>query len=241
MDKADFDDFEITDENFEEMLEMAVKEAYELKMASIPRDEELERLYPFSERHNKRMEKLLEIKKKRKPIFKPRIRYAFASILIFIISVASFNDYVRGNILRFFIGQHENFVRITGNINSEVATEFTQWRPAYVPEMFTEVYEFFAFDSVALVRYYNPTNPQPDIMFQHNLTENIQATVWGLEYRNYRTEVVNGVRFEIFESTNINVASSIVYWDVDGVSFSVTAFLPVEEILKIALSVQGIE
>lgn len=49
------------DATFEEMFRLAVIKNHEKELADIPSEEELKKVYSFSERHNERMRKLLGI------------------------------------------------------------------------------------------------------------------------------------------------------------------------------------
>ena len=60
---------------FEAMLKQAVIKSHMKELAALPPEEELRKMYTFSERHNKRMRKLFA-KERRRAIFADVYRYA---------------------------------------------------------------------------------------------------------------------------------------------------------------------
>ena len=227
----------LTDEEFDELAKTAMLGVFEEEMASLLSDQEAKAMYPISERHKKRMEKLFAPSKP--SIFERKRKWsmatAMAALIFFIVAVPIFGQNVIATMRTLFAEWTDEFVRFT--VTTPTGQDMTEmvWRPTQIPFEYTYYVLIDTIDS-AWIEY--EKNGQPVLWFQYAPSE---MASFALDVENATYHQINeySITFYIFVSDNLDFRSSIV-WEYRGSLFLVNGFLDELVLLDIALSVKGI-
>ena len=221
----------------ETILRQAVILNNQSELKAIPSDEELSKLYSFSNRHNARMEALFA-----KENFRMACRRVFNSSKRIAVIIAVITSIVFGTLLTnrqvrasvsnaviewFDIFTHISFYNEEGN--DEVLVD---WFPTYLPEGFLETDKFMTVDFCSI----EITNQENERIFMdYYFSDEITFSVDN-EHSDYSVLFVSGIEYHIFETPS-NAERAKVLWQKEGYSFSIESSLATDELMKIATSV----
>ncbi|MCL2083384.1 MAG: DUF4367 domain-containing protein [Oscillospiraceae bacterium] len=228
---------ESNDAVFEAMMKEAVAANFRAKMNAMPSKEETLREHPFSEHHNRRMEKLFALER-RTPFVQNFRTLAKAACLVLCAAAVLFsavlavNPQVRAavweTIVRFFDRHIEIEYREPDTSTTKTAQDFT---PQYLPQGYTLTHEedlgdiytaiYGTADGGMIVFGVNP----PGLF-------NVDS-----EYLSYYTETHGGITYHINESPDAE-RYSVVAWLQDDFMFDLNGSVSIDELLSMAQSVE---
>ena len=225
------------DELFEALFAQAVIKSFENELAAIPPREELEKMYTFSDRHNAIMERAFKIDRRRdrrkKVILWGRRAVAALVISVTVLSGAlMFVPTVRAAVADVLVQWFEQFTKYSSNPEIEDVISLSAWEPTYLPDGFAKA-EQITLDGTNQVFYSNSSGQE--IMLTY--IEGVGVISVNNERVSYRTETYNSVTYEIFESQENGTENSVL-WVVQGYSFLLNAEYSVDELIKIAQSME---
>ena len=219
---------------FEALFRQAVIDNFEQQMNEMPPEKELARLVSFSDGYDARMRRLFarESRKERMRATGKWARRVAAAIAITItissgtlMAVPEVRATVKGTVVQWF----EQFTMFVAHGTAPIKTD---WTPEYVPEGFTES-DRFETDNLTAVAYRN--NAGEIIFFDcatgtNAISVNIEGVI--------QKQIWEGGRmYHTFEANTDEHMNSIV-WDMEGCQFIISAYLPLAELLEVALSVK---
>ena len=225
--------YKINDKIFDALFRQAVIESVEREVMELPPEAELSDV-TFSQRHERRMEKLFasSLRKNRIVTALKFARRAAAVILIvatLLFGALMTSQEVRATVVNTIVQWFEQFALF----QSEQVDEPTAiMLPSYVPEGFVEV-ERVEMEHSIFILFENEHN---DMIFF------IAQPVAGLlavdhEQRGYELMVVNGFNFHVFSSAEYRYENTII-WEYSGNRYSIFTSISMDIAIKIALSIQ---
>jgi len=231
-------DTKLREARFEAMLRLAVIECYETEMETIPPQEELEKMYKFSDRHERRMRKLFA-RVRRMEIWKTVRKYShraaavFVLILSLLFSALMLNGNVRAAVQKTFIEWFDKFTRFTFSGGAEIDAD-SEWVLTYVPDGFTESESFEVIGKTAI--YTNEHDER--LIFKYNPTQGYSIAIDNEDY-DYSTFFDNGIEYHLFVPL-IDYKFLSILWEQEGFAFRVTfeESKDQDELIKTALSVR---
>jgi hypothetical protein len=231
----------LSDKQFDEMLRMAVSESVEKEMSALPPDEETQRLYPFSGRHEQRMAELFGQKRRRSffAIRKPlKIAAAFLLALVMTFSVLMINDDIRAEVIGTIIERYEQFTRFVFRIEnvSEDDSLIPVWRPTHIPDGFYETYVHLV-GMYYIVVYENADGAM--ILFDY-ITEDGHATAIGTTYARHYEKEHDGITYHVFVPL-VEIAPTVIVWEVAGAAFSIAGDTDPDALMAMAQSVEIVD
>jgi hypothetical protein len=222
---------EYTDSLFEAALRQALIDHYEAELAAIPPDSEIDKLYTFSARHETRMRKLLarESRKQYGSRIWQTIGRVAACFLLAAVGAAAIPG-VRAAAMNIVIEWTEQYAKFTPGGDSP--TDAKHWALAYIPAGYVESDRLEMMNILSL-DYENSDGGE----LSFNVIPSSDSFAVNNERIRYSQQLIQGTVYHIFEA-EADAEVNRVVWDHDGYRFSVDAFLPIEELLKIAESVE---
>jgi hypothetical protein len=225
------------DDLFEALFAQAVIKSFEDELAAIPPREELEKMYTFSDRHKARMEKLFKLdrrrdRRKRIVFWGRRVAVALTVSITVFSAALMFVPSVRAAVADVVIQWFDQFTKFSSNPDIENVTSVGAWEPHYLPDGF-EIADTLIQDDINQFIYSDADGKE--IVFTY--VTGIGSISVNNEKVTYRTETHEGIVYQIFESQETGIDSSIV-WDMNGYSFLVSGECPIAELVNIAISVK---
>jgi len=221
----------------EAVLRYAVIENHNREMAAIPSNEELAKTIVFSERHEKRMQKLFK-KERRKDLLRKTgiVSKKIISVFLIIISV-SFgalltSPEVRAAVNHTIIEWYENFTLFRyAEIN--IKDDSLEWFPVYLPPGFDEVEDtsFAEINSMDI-----RSTDGSHIYFEYTVTEGFAVGIDN-EHSEFETLFQSDVEYFVFRATSDEYRSKIL-WQKNGYRFLLQSFIDADELLTIAFSTE---
>ena len=218
--------------SFDNLLQLAAKESFKNKVSSFPPDEELVKMYgKQSERHKKKMTKILKSEKRKENISYLVRRfsktYMIASLcFVFFFSTLLSAEAVRESISITLIDWKDKFVNIF--IESEYSRDkLPDITISYVPEGFTLI---STIEPSAESKILNYENNQSDYLiihlstFSQNFTDNIDN-----EFSNYYSLKICGDSGTWIQQGDKN----ILVIAKNGIFYNITGTILIEEIVEI--------
>lgn len=230
-------DSQLRKEITEVILRRAVIDAHEQDMAEFPPDEELAKIYKFSEAHEARMRALFRRVRRREIFGKMYTVSKRAAIIVLIMATVSFgilltDSRVQASVRETVISWYERFTlfRFRGNGAIDDADE---WFPAYVPSGFyaNEIINMY------IGRFIILKNPAGDyIVFNYRPAE---GTIAGIdnEYTRLETLTLDGIDYFVVTPLPGSEHHSQVIWRMNGYVFLLLSHLDAETLLEMAVSV----
>lgn len=222
------------------VLEAMIKEAvianFEERMAAMPTEEQLRKEYTPSPEHVRKMKKLFAWER-RCDFRKKAMMIAKAAVIVLCVtttvlfSALMFNSEVRaavrGTIVRFF----EGFAQVELSNSETPNRTVDSFSLGYLPNG----YELISSEDVGegIFEIYSDADGNL-LFFDIGLPDSIFSDT---DHREYREEDHKGIAFHIFESPNTEYDSTLI-WEQDGFMFNLTGIIPIEELLKMALSLE---
>ena len=227
-------DINISDIVFDAMLKEAVTANFNEKMKNMPPEEELRKLYPFSEVHIHKMKAIFRTERRRETLKKIIPSVKAAVIIVCVIAACALATLManpdvraaaRDAIVRFFKGYTS--IGFTDDENTQ--KEARNFKLGYVPEGYELInssefgenvnHMYMDENENMLVFYVGP----PGTFLVDD------------EQHSFRIKTHGGVDYYIFESFTDDIYSTIV-WAQDGFSFSIFGLVPFDELFEAALS-----
>jgi len=226
----------INSDFFEAMLRQAVIKNNRDEIAAIPSDDELKKKYEFSERHNRKMKKLFAADS-RHEVF--TIIYRWGKVAVVAVCVSAtlmFGTLLTSADVRKAIGDvvvtwFEKFTKFQSPAASEEFIE-RDWSPAYLPEGFL-ITNSIETNEIRNITYNNSNNAR--IIFSYRPSD--FSTSVDNEDMEYSVMIENDIIYHLFEATN-EAEEKIIVWDISGYRFTLTGHIEVNELFKMALSVE---
>jgi hypothetical protein len=239
---ADFVFENMDDDLFEAILKQAVQKNLRNEIEALPSEEELSKMYTFSERHEKRMKKLFAADK-RKETRIVVVRWGKTAVAAACIATTVLfgtlllSSEVRATINNVIISWLDMFTRFEApqSLSNEEFVE-REWLPEYLPEGF-ELADTFEAGEIVLFEYANADGA----MIDFSVRPSEGATYIDNTDMEYRIISENSIAYHVFEVDGTDDEENVVVWDMQGYRFTVAGTYDVDELLKIALSVRAVE
>jgi hypothetical protein len=226
------------DDFFEAVLRQAVIKNNMDEIEAIPSDEELAKLYTFSERHSKRMKKLFSADK-RKETF--TVVYKWGKVAVVAICVSATLVFgilltsaeVRKTVGDVIVTWFEKFTKFQSEESNE---EFTKhnWSPRYVPAGYNML-ESYEFGSMSVIEYGNQSGSKIELDYMPS----DGAISVDNEGREYSVMVENDIVYHLFKAfPEDEHKGNTVVWDMGGYRFTILGYCDIDELLKMAVSTE---
>jgi len=219
-----------SDRLFDAMLKAAMEEAEEQKMATLPSEDELDKMYPTSDALDKRIMKLIsnaENRRKRRRNMRVFTRIAATAAVLVVactaalMSVEPSRIYILNSIT-------------SGQYGAPIAdfAAFDSDMPMAAPAAVAESFEIYGAEVAeeeilwAIPRAAAGAIEADDLEFNMDF-ENFAFV--------YSTIVVNGQEVTLIESS-VEWMEHVVTWTRDNITFQITAAIPIEELLTVVES-----
>lgn len=223
------------------MIEKKLRKLLKAEFEVIPPKEELKRMYLFSERHNRKMERILKTELKSEKASKcfSMLRKAaivaltlMGSAVVTLKIIPTVYAYVEK-----WIVESENdrviFKDNNGSVNGEAAA--LRFEPQYVPEGYEFVEESYGMFGSIIITYQNSAGER--LCLEYGRLNGKQLSV-DIENTAFTEVIVNGIRYYVFEYTHENI---MLAWEGKGHFFKLEGMFEIQELIDIATSVNVIE
>jgi hypothetical protein len=226
---------QLSDSVFEALFRQAIIDNIYEEVDSYPPDEELTKMYTFSDAHEKRM-KALFARVVRQARFHAVAKWSWRSVAAIMIvatilfGALMFVPQVRAAVVQTLTEWYEKFVRFTSDAPE---TEKTNLEPTHIPQGFVEVSREDI--PMMLTVIYVNDDSSTTIAFQSFRAAD-SASVDN-EDMNYLLLEIEGVKYHFLISNDGSGKNSIV-WDADGQRYTITSTISTDELLKMAISVK---
>jgi len=209
-------------------------------LAAIPSDEELDKMYTLSDEHYKKMKKLFAADKRQETITIVLRWSKVAVVTICVTATVAFAALLTSADVRKAIGDtiitwFDKFTKFESvrQIENNGTVEERDWSMNYLPAGFGLLDSFEA-GATKLLMYIASNGTMID--FSYKLSH-VSASVDN-ENREYRTVVENDVIYHVFELTDeIEHKNNMIVWDMNGYRFTIVGEYDIDELMKMALSV----
>jgi len=164
------------------------------------------------------------------PVLKHAVAIVMCVCLIFgtMMSIPT----VRAAVVDVIVQWFEQFTKFAANPETDNVSPVSTWVPQYLPEGYKNI-ETITQDGISQFIYSNADGNE--IVFTY--VTGIGSISVNNEKVTYRTETHGSIIYQIFESQEAGIDSSIV-WDMNGYSFLISGECPIDELMKIAVSVE---
>ena len=220
----------------DDMLYRHAPEARDAWLASLPDDSEIPE-HQFSEEFNSEMERLITLSHKQKKPKKKfqRIASMFAAVLIGASSFVTINSATRVAFVGWIKELTSDYLVYRYEEDPVPEAEPLVYRPTWIPEGYSEL---FVNEKTAkkVVAYSNEDGD----MIRFSYIQNPGETDWFISTENTVKEsaIVNGHKADLFTSTHPDTAGGILWSDENNCAFMLTGFLEVDDLIKMAESIQ---
>ena len=224
----------INDSVFEALFRQAVIDNFLEELDSLPPEEELAKLYTFSPEHETRMQRLFAREARRERtraviMWTRRAAAVFVIAVTIIFGVLMFNPQVRAAVVETVTEWYEKFVRFTSNAPEMAKTNL---EPGYIPDGFVEIVR----DSDDIMTTIIYDGESDTIVFQSFRSSGSLSV--DNENNNYEIRKIDGIEYHVFTTSLDNGENSIV-WDIDGQRYAIFSIISIDELLAIAISIEG--
>lgn len=226
----------IKDEQFEEMLRLAVNECFEKEMAAIPPQEELEQMYPYSKKDKRRMKKMF-VRDQRTGAFRIILKYSYRVATVFAITLTMLfgalltDENVRAAVKETVVEWFNTFTRFKfeGKNNANLVSG---WHLEYLPDGFTESKSFnLGFGKTIIY-----TNAQSENLVFTYVPSSDTSIAVNSERADYETFYIEETEYYLFIPQSKELPA-IMIWEQGSFAFSLEASLNGDELKAIAVSV----
>lgn len=224
----------ISDHLFEVLFRQAVIDNFNRQLAKIPCEEELSKTIAFSARHELRMKKLF-VYNNRKERIKAVLKWVkkIAAIIVLTISILfgtlmTVPD-VRAAVTETLIFWFDQFSKF---ISTETVIKMERLEPSYIPEGYVES-ERIEIDNFLSILYVNNSG---DIL-SFTVVSADDSVSADNENRVYSEITIENINYHIFDGS-ANEKDSDIIWEYGGYRYLISAPIPMEKLLKMALLVK---
>ena len=223
------------------MIEKKLRKLLKAEFEVIPPKEELKRMYLFSERHNRKMERILKTELKSEKASKcfSMLRKAaivaltlMGSAVVTLKIIPTVYAYVEKWIVE-SANDRVIFKDNNGSVNGEAAA--LRFEPQYVPEGYEFVEETYGMFGSIIITYQNSAGER--LRFEYGRLNGKQLSA-DIENALLTEKSVNGVEYYVFENAEKAVT---VAWEHSGYLLCVHGTLEMPQMIDIAVAVKGVE
>lgn len=222
----------LNDAVFDAIFAQAVIDNFMDELDSLPPDEVLAQKYVYSASHEERMRRLFK-KEEFKEYFKAATTYLkkIAAVIVIIAAVLFGGmmtvPQVRAMTVQTVIQWFDQFTKFAPQGSGS-----NEWKPAYVPEGYSEIDKVIS-EELSFIVFQDNNGNQISFTFVP-ADGSVSVNDEGVDY----SRITDGsVVYHIFASKDALQNSSVV-WEQDGMRFVLEGTLPKNELLKIAKSVE---
>ena len=223
----------------DEMLYRHAAEARDIWLSTFPDDSEIPE-HEFSEEFNKEMERLVTLSQKQKKPAKrlQRIAAMFAVVIIGTSSFFAINAEARAAFVGWIKELTGTYLVYRYEVEAQVGVKPTDYRPAWLPDGYTEFYVDDSEDTV-FVAYANEAGE----MLKLSYTPNPDQTAWFVNTSNTvrKDAKVNGVHADLLISTDPATSSTIMWVDKHNTAFMLDGFLDEEILIYVAEHIEPVD
>ena len=189
-----------------------------------------------SERQERRMKKLFAKERRRKRGIAVRLwakRLIAAAALIFAVFGGALltASQVRATVADVFVKWFNNFTQFGQNASTTDEVFIPDWHPTKLPEGFSEIRKSQIWEIITIL-YVN----EQSVYLKFQCVPNGGSLSVNNENAVYAQILHEGIVYHTFTADSSEHQSAVV-WDTDGLIFTISANLPIEQILDIAWSV----
>ena len=223
----------------ESILRHAVIKNHNKEMAAFPSNEELARMYTFSEQHNKRMNTLFK-----RVHFEETCKKVFVATkwiaAILVITLTGFfgalmtSPDVRAAVRQTIIEWYEQFTLFNFTESNELI-EFSHWFPTHLPDGF-EKEDMLVLGELAFLRFLHQDGRY--ILLQYGIAAGVGFGVDN-EYVEFEIVWLNGIEYHILRPTLEGDQYAKILWYADGHAFLLQSSIIAEELLRVAVSIEN--
>ena len=217
---------------FDAIFAQAVVDNFMDELDSLPPEAELSKKYVYSASHEERMKRLFR-KEEFKEYFKTATTYLkkIAAVIVIIAAVLFGGmmtvPQVRAMTVQTVIQWFDQFTKFAPQ-----GSESNEWKPAYVPEGYSEIDKVIS-EKLSFIVFQDNNGNQISFTFVP-ADGSVSVNDEGVDY----SRITDGsVVYHIFASKDALQNSSVV-WEQDGMRFVLEGTLTKNELLKIAKSVE---
>lgn len=218
--------------SYENLLQLAAREAFQRKMSEIPSDRELKKLYgKQSAQHKKRMQKLLARENRKNTVYDMARRFS-KIYLVFTLTFVLFSaallsaEAVRESIATTLFDWQTGFTNIF--VHGELSRqELPDIDAAYIPPGFSLVSDIAVSEDSRIIEFENSSAGHITIhltTFSRNFSANADN-----EYSDYYKLTIDNVPGTWIQQGNINM----LIISADGIFCNISGTVPVDEIIRI--------
>ena len=219
---------------FDALFGQAVIDNFNEQLDLLTDDTDIEPQPIFSSEHEKRM-MLLFAKENRKERIRKTIKWSkrVAAVILIGISVLfgslmlvpEARAVIVGTVVEWF----DQFTRFT---STAPESEKTNLEPTYIPDGFREDYRN-SNEFTTIILFINDVDGV-DIFFEASIIA-AQLSVNNIG-KEYEIKQIDGIDYHLLKAVDSD-AESIIVWETDGQRYLVGSLIPIEELLKMALSI----
>ncbi|MCL2019951.1 MAG: DUF4367 domain-containing protein [Oscillospiraceae bacterium] len=225
----------ISNDLFEVMLRQAVIKNNKEEIALLPSEDELAKIFTFSNEHKRKMKKLFAADTRQETIAvvfkwsKIAIIAACVSVTLMfgtLLTSAEFRNVVGDVIITWF----DKFTKFQ---SQELNGAFIkrEWNLEYLPEGFV-LLDSYEVGDIKVIEYNNPNGMTIEFSYRPSNF----STSTDNEDMEYSLIVNNDIIYHLFEG-KIEHGESMIVWDMGGYRFTIIGNYEIDELLKIAFSV----
>ena len=219
---------------FDALFGQAVIDNFYEELDSLPLDEELAEQYTFSQEHEIRMKKLFAREDRKERLrdavkWSRRIAAAIAIVVTLLFVSLMTVPQVRAVVFQTLTEWYEKFVRFTSNAPE---AEKTNLEPGYIPEGFVE-FEREEIPMITIIEYASSDTGETIKFISSRASGSTSADNEGMVYTVIE---VDDIEYHIFTSEDA-ISEHIIIWDKANQRYTLTSTILVEELLKMANSV----
>jgi hypothetical protein len=221
---------------FDAILKEAVTANFRAKMEAMPSEEEIRREHPLSERHIRRMKTLFAWERRQVTLKKLWSISKAALIFLCVLTTITFallmtNPTVRAAVRDAIVRVLEGFTSVEFTGTDTPTKDARDFSPRYVPQGYTQ-FSVEEYGDNCLTIYMDADS---NILMLDIGLPGFHAV--DTDHREYYTKMQDGIEYHIYEARDTELYSNIV-WSSDGHSFRLSGVVPIDELLKMALSME---
>lgn len=229
---------DINDSVFEALFRQAVIDDYNDEIDTIPPREELSKMITFSCEFEYKMKKLFR-REQRKDFIKliidngKKVAVFCLVTATLLFSILLFNPEVRATVGKVIVEWYDKFTSFDFKYDIPDSGDMQDWHPEYLPEGFHDS----ILEKLGRVTNIEYKNDHGQIIYLSYSSQG-NATNISVDNENHTIEngTINGYEAFILKAADNDFENGII-WSMQGYTFNIWSKLPMEELMKVAISV----
>lgn len=229
---------QIDDHVFEALFRQAIIDDYTEEIESTPPNEKLREMLSFSAEFELKMKRLL-VREQRKETLSKVLKFTkrVAAVFIIVTSISFcmllFNYEVRAAVKNTVIEWYDKFTTFIFQGEKSNSGQHKEWRPQYIPAGYLEI----TVEKIGKATDIEYTSDEGNVIhFSYRPKENDTTINVDNENHTIESRTINGYETYIIEAIIDDFENGII-WSTDDYTFNIWSVLPVEELIKVAQSI----